>query len=147
MKLAIAKGYEPDDLKLRGILMFVGVLAVTLLVVLSVVYGIMMTLADYDRSGDPLASPVAVKLPPPYAPLQPSLGLYGDDYNNHLNVDSQDMLVMREKTQAELNAAEGVTATGRHHLPIETAIDKTLPLLISRSCSCPGSDSISARKL
>jgi hypothetical protein len=129
---AVAKGYEPKDIGLRAVFTFIGVLAVTLFVVLSVVYGIMMALADYDRSTDPLASPVAVKLPRVYAPLQPSLGFYGNDANNHKELDSEDMILMREQAAAALNAPAGTTAAGRSHMPIASAIDRVLPLLVQK---------------
>lgn len=133
---AVAKGYEPHDLKLRAVFMFIAGLSVTLLVVLSVIYAIMMALAAHDRSTDPLASPVSVKLPAVYAPLQPSLGFYGNNDNNHESLDSDDMLVMREKAQAALTS-EGVGPTGRHYISIETAIDKALPELITRAVAPP----------
>jgi hypothetical protein len=105
--------------------------------VLSVIYGIMMAMAAYDRSTDPLASPVAVKLPPVYAPLQPSLGIYGNDANNHLTLDSQDMELMREMAAAQLTAPRGTTATGRSHMPINEAIDQIVGLLVSRDVVKP----------
>jgi hypothetical protein len=129
---ALAKGYEPHDLTLRMVFLFIGGLAVTLLVVLSVIYAIMMAMADYDRSNDPLASPVAVKLPPVYAPLQPSL--------DHQQFDTDDMLAMREQTQAALNAPAGVTAAGRAHMPIADAIDKAIPMLLTRAIIQPGEE-------
>lgn len=142
---AIGKGYEPHDIKLRGIFVFVAVLAVTLFVVLSVIYGIMMALAAHDRSTDPLASPVAIKLPPVYAPLQPSRGFYGNDANDHEVLDSDDMLVMRQITEQELNAPAGLTAAGRPHMPIDQAIEKTLPLLLTKNViTTPGPQPVPA---
>jgi hypothetical protein len=129
LKAAIEKGYEPADLKLKGIFMFVAVLAITLVVSMSVVYGIMMALAEHGRSKDPLASPVTVTLPAPYAPLQPSKGFYGNEAQDHQAFDFDDMLVMRQKTSEELNAPAGTTAAGRPHMPIDSAMDKALTLL------------------
>jgi hypothetical protein len=129
LKAAIAKGYEPSDLRLKGIFMFVAVLALTLLVSMSVVYGTMMAFAQFSRDKDPMASPVAVQLPPPYAPLQPSKGFYGNEKNDHQSTDYDDMMVMRQTTQEELNAPAGVTAAGRAHMPINAAMDKALALL------------------
>jgi hypothetical protein len=113
---AIAKGYEPQDLKLRSIFVFIGGLAVTLFVVLSVIYAIMMALAAYDRSV--------------YAPLQPSL--------EHQQLDSDDMLAMRERTEAELNAPAGVSEAGRAHMPIADAMEKALPMLLTKAIIQPG---------
>jgi hypothetical protein len=128
---AIAKGYEPKDLQLRAVFVFIAGLAATLFVVLSVIYGIMMAMAAYDRSTDPLASPVAVTLPPVYAPLQPSL--------KHDQFDRDDMQEMRERTAADLNAPAGVVlATGRAHMPIAMAMEKALPLLLTKAVIQPG---------
>jgi hypothetical protein len=135
---AVAKGYESSDLKLKGIFMFVGVLALTLFVAMSVVYGVMMTLAQASRDKDPLASPVTVQLPPVYAPLQPSKGFYGDEKNNHQATDYDDMLVMRQKSAEQLNAPAGTTAAGRSHMPIADAMDKALPLLLTRNVIAAG---------
>src|SRR5579862_7276473 len=88
---AIAKGYEPHDLKLRGVFVFMGVLALTLVVVLAAIYAIMMALVDHDRSQDVVGSPVVIKMPPVYAPLQPSLGYNGDHDNDHDWLDQDDM--------------------------------------------------------
>jgi hypothetical protein len=126
---AVEKGYEPHDIGLRGVFVFIGGLTVVLVVVLAFIYAVMMGLAEYDRSKDPIASPVAVKLPPVYAPLQPSLGFNGDHDADHDVLDADDMLLMRERTAAALGS-EGTTAAGRHFIPIATAIDKVLPLLV-----------------
>jgi hypothetical protein len=126
---AIAKGYEPQDLQLRSVFVFIGGLAVTLFVVLSVIYAIMMALAAYDRSGDPVGSPVLVKLPPVYAPLQPSL--------EHQQFDSDDVLAMRERNQADLNATDPSPA-GRPRMPIALAMEKAIPLLLTKAVIQPG---------
>jgi hypothetical protein len=125
---AIAKGYEPNDIGLRPVFMFIGGLVVVLVVVLAAIYAIMMALADADRSGDAVPSPIAVKLPAPYAPLQPSLGIYGNHENDHDVLDWQDMDAMRYKTTQELNSS-CTTAAGRKHIAIAEAMDEALPLL------------------
>ncbi len=128
---ALEKGYEPHDIGLRGVFIFISGLTVVLIVVLAFIYAVMMALADYDRSKDPIASPVTLKLPPVYAPLQPSLGFNGDHDADHDVLDADDMLLMRERTALALNS-EGVTAAGRHYIGIDTAIDKVLPLLVTK---------------
>jgi len=129
--VAIEKGYEPNDIGLRGVFIFISGLTVVLVVVLAFIYAVMMALAEHDRSKDPVASPVTVKLPPVYAPLQPSLGFNGDHDADHDALDADDMLLMRERTSLALNS-EGVTAAGRHYIAINTAIDEVLPLLVSK---------------
>jgi hypothetical protein len=94
-----------------------------------VIYGIMMALASYDRSKDPMGSPVVVRIPPVYAPLQPSF--------DHPQLDQDDMLAMRERTAAELNAPEG-TYAGRRHIPIAMAMEKALPMLLTKAVIQPG---------
>jgi hypothetical protein len=120
---AIAKGYEPDDLKLRGIFVFIGVLAMTLLVVLTAIYAIMMALVEHGRTTDAVTSPLVIKLPPVYAPLQPSLGYNGDKDNDHDWLDQDDMLMMRQKVDFALKQS-GTSSTGRRFLNISTAIDE-----------------------
>jgi len=125
---AVSKGYEPHDIGLRGVIVFIAGLTITLIVVLAFVYAVMMALADYDRSHDAIASPMTVQLPPVYAPLQPSLGFNGAHDNDHDVLDVQDMELMRERTQKALNE-EGTTAAGRHYISIAAAID----LVVSKS--------------
>jgi hypothetical protein len=120
---AIAKGYEAKDIGLRGIFVFLGVLAASLVVVFFVIYGIMMGILSYDRSGDPKASPLAVAPVTNTAPpLQPS-------YGKHDNLDLDDMKEMRQITEATLTSDQTTGPYHRHHIPIETAIDKTVTLL------------------
>jgi len=135
---AIAKGYEPHDIGLRGVIVFITGLVITLIVVLAFIYAVMMAMADSDRSTDAIASPVKVSLPPIYAPLQPSLGFYGDHDSDHDVLDAQDMILMRERTQQALNS-EGITAAGRHFIPIASAIDIVISksLLVSKPAIQP----------
>ena len=114
---AMERGYEPKDISLRGIFIFLGSLVVTLVVVLFFIYGIMMALLDHDRSHDPLGTAMAVTRPEVYAPLQPSIG--------HPTEDWQDMIDMRQQTQAILNGS-GTTATGRRYMPIADAMTKLI---------------------
>jgi len=120
---ALAKGYEPKDIGLRPVFMFIAGLSVVLVVVLLAIYAIMMAMAAYDRSSDAVPSPVAVKIPAPYAPLQPSLGIYGNHDNDHDLLDWQDMDAMRYKATEALTSDKVVMESGRHHIPINAAID------------------------
>ena len=133
---ALEKGYEPQDIGLRGVFIFISGLVLVLVVVLAFIYAVMMALADYDRSKDPISSPIAVQTAPVYAPLQPSLGFNGNHDADHDVLDADDMLLMRERTAAALGS-EGVTAAGRHYIAIDTAIDKVLPLLVSKPAMEP----------
>jgi hypothetical protein len=133
---AVKKGYEPQDIGLRGLTVFLGGLVVVLIVVLAFIYAVMMALAEHDRSTDPVASPVTVKLPPVYAPLQPSLGFNGDHDADHDVLDADDMLLMRERTFKALNE-EGTGPTGRHYIAIATAMDQVLPLLVTKPAMEP----------
>jgi hypothetical protein len=137
LKAAVTTGYEPNDVRLRSVFVFIGVLVITLVVVLTAIYGIMMALAEHDRASDPIASPIAVKLPAVYAPLQPSLGFYGDSKNDHDTLDAEDMIAMRYRAEQELNAPAGTTEAGRRHMPIESAIDTVLPLLVLKPAIAP----------
>jgi len=130
---AVAKGYEPHDIGLRGVILFIAGLTVTLVVVLAFVYAIMMALADHDRSHDAIASPMTVPVAPVYAPLQPSLGFNGQHELDHNVLAPEDMLLMREVTAKALSE-EGVTASGRHYIPIDAAINMviTKSLLVSK---------------
>ena len=117
------------------------------MVVLAAIYAIMMAIAAHDRSGEPIRSPLAAKvaeeLPPVYAPLQPSLGAYGNHKNDHDVFDWQDMDAMRYRTQEALNN-EG-TVGNRHYVPISKAIDTVLaenmlvvkPVALSASVEIP----------
>ena len=117
---AMARGYEPKDISLRGLFIFLGTLVVSLLVVLVAIYAIMMALVEHDRSHDPLGTTASVNKPEVYAPLQPSLGHNTDDW--------VDMATMREQTQQVLTTA-GVSPTGRRWIPIAEAMDKVVPML------------------
>ncbi len=112
-ELAVAKGYEPHDLKLRGVFLFVAFLTLTLVIVLSAIFAIMIALVDHSRGGDPVSSPVAVTPAPVYAPLQPS--------PEHDWLDQDDMLLMRAKTQKAINSS-GTSSTGRRYIAINDAI-------------------------
>jgi hypothetical protein len=119
---AIAAGYEPRDIGVRGVVYFLAGIVVSLAVVSAVIYGIMMALVAYDRSHDPTQSPLSVRMPVSTAPpLQPSV--------QHENVDTLDMKEMRQIVDAQLST-DGVSAFHhRRHIPIDQAIDKVLPLL------------------
>ena len=119
---AIERGYEPKDISLRGLFIFLGSLIVTLALVLVVIYGIMMALVEHDRSKDPKGTVVRVERGPMYAPLQPSW--------EHPTEDWQDMTEMRQYTQRTLNTA-GVSQTGRRFISIDEAMDKSVPLLVA----------------
>jgi hypothetical protein len=135
---AIAKGYEPHDIGLRSVILFISGLALTLVVVLAFVYAVMMALADYDRSKDAIASPLPVQLAPVYAPLQPSLGFNGDHDQDHDVLDKDDMLLMREVTAKALNS-DGTSSTGRRYMNIDSAIDTVVSqtLLVSKPAVAP----------
>ena len=134
---AIAKGYEPHDIGLRPVFTFIAGLSVTLIVVLAAIYGIMMALAAYDRSEVAARSPVDVKLPAPYAPLQPSLGIYGNHDNDHNTLDWQDMDAMRYKAQVALKSTGKIG--DRSFIPIESAITMVIEkkLLVTRPVVMP----------
>ena len=117
---AISIGYEPHDVALRGIFIFLISLAVVSLLVLGAVWFILTAFVDFDRTFDPIASPVVVEKAPPPQPLQPSW--------SHNQLDQQDMLEMRDQTYKQLHF-DGVSPTGRKCMPIETAMDEILPLL------------------
>ena len=121
---ALAKGYEPHDIGLRPVFMFVAGLSLTLVVVLFAIYGIMMGVAAYYRH-DSIQSPIAVKLPPVYAPLQPSLGSYDNHDNDHDVLDWQDMEAMRYKTDLALNNS-GMTSSGRPYISINSAMSQVI---------------------
>jgi hypothetical protein len=117
---AISIGYEPHDVALRGIFIFILSLMFISLVVLGAMYVIMMGFVKYDRGGDPINSPVAIEHVQPPQPLQPSW--------NHNRIDQEDMRLMREQTYAQLHST-GISPTGRRYIPIETAMDQVLPQL------------------
>jgi hypothetical protein len=117
---AIKRGYEPKDISLRGLFIFLGTLIVTLVVVLFFIYGVLMFLVERDRSHDPLGTPVTVVRAEQYAPLQPSVG--------HNVLDTDDMLAMREQNQQTLDHP-----TLSRQMPIGQAMDRVLPLLIGIS--------------
>jgi hypothetical protein len=114
---AMNRGYEPRDINLRGLFIFLGVLVASLVVVLAAIYAIMMALVEYDRSRDPLGTPVSITRPDMYAPLQPSIG--------HPTEDTDDMLAMREQTQATL-----LNPTLARQMPIGQAMDVVLAKLV-----------------
>ena len=113
---AMNRGYEPKDISLRGLFIFLFTLAGTLVVVLAVIYAIMMALLENDRSHDALGTPVSIARGDTYAPLQPSVG--------HPSEDWSDMLVMREQTQEIL-----IRPKLARQMPIDQAIEKTVDLL------------------
>ena len=114
---AMNRGYEPKDISLRGLFIFLGTLVSVLLVVLAVIYAIMMALVEHDRSHDPLGTPVSIARPEVYAPLQPSVG--------HPTEDWADMEAMREQVQATL-----LNPTLARQMPITQAMDVVLDKLV-----------------
>ena len=118
---AMSRGYEPKDISLRGLFIFLGTLVATLVVVLLAIYAIMMALVEHDRSHDPRGTTVSIQRPEVYAPVQPSIG--------HATEDWEDMNIMREQTWATLNSA-GVTPTGRRTMTIGDAVDTVVSKLV-----------------
>ncbi len=116
---AMNRGYEPKDISLRGLFIFLFTLVFVLIVVLAAIYAIMMALVENDRSHDPLGTPVSIARPDTYAPLQPSV--------SHPTEDWEDMAVMREETQQVL-----LHPTLDRQIPIDVAINRALPLLVVR---------------
>ena len=121
---AIERGYEPRDINLGGLFIFLGTLVVSLVVVLAAIYAIMMALVEHDRSHDPLGTPVSITRPDVYAPLQPSVA--------HPTEDWADMATMREQTQQTLNDPKLA-----RQMPIARAMDVVLPLLVVRPAVPP----------
>jgi hypothetical protein len=117
---ALGKGYEPHDIGLRGVFLFLITLVLTIVVVLAAMWGLMTLFVDYDRSKDPVGSPVVIHQAERPFPMQPS--------PDHNVVDREDMTAMREQTQHELTSS-GTTASGRRYMPIEQAMDQVLPKL------------------
>jgi hypothetical protein len=117
---ALGKGYEPHDIRLRGVFLFLITLVVTIIVVLAAMWGLMTLFVDYDRSKDPVGSPVAIHREPSAVPEQPSV--------EHNFVDREDMTAMREETQRALNSS-GTSPTGRRYISINEAMDQVLPKL------------------
>lgn len=131
---ALEKGYEPRDISLRPVMMFIAGLTITLVVVLFAIYAIMMALADWHRSDQFVPSPVATKVPPIYAPLQPSLGFYATTREekaarDHDVLDWQDMQAMRYQVETVLSSY-GEGANGRKYEPITVAMRDVLPKLV-----------------
>lgn len=110
---ALHKGYEPHDIGLRGVFIFLITLVITMVVVLAAMWGVMMMFVKYDRSNDPIASPVKMENTENAVPLQPSPP---HDYN-----DREDMTRMRLETSAALQGGAASTS-GRHSIPIDEAM-------------------------
>jgi hypothetical protein len=127
---AISIGYEPHDVALRAIFIFIISLMFISLLVLGAMWVIMTEFVKYDRGYDPIASPVSIQQMQPPQPLQPSW--------NHNQMDEQDMQTMREQTYKQLHSS-GVSPTGRKYIPIETAMDEILPQLPIRPSHQPAS--------
>jgi hypothetical protein len=111
---AIKKGYEPHDIGLRGVFVFLITLVITMIVVLAAMWGVMMLFVNYDRSNDPIASPVKVERPPVASPLQPT--------PQHPYTDREDVTMMRDEADRILTSS-GTTPTGRHYIKISDAMD------------------------
>jgi hypothetical protein len=128
---ALDKGYEPHDINLRGIGIFLVGLVVTSILVLLMCWGIQEGLVDFDRAGDPIASPVTIDHAPVPQPLQPSW--------QHNSFDREDMQAMRQETMAVLNSSGTDPKSGRRWIPIDDAMDKALNMLpIQASGEQPG---------
>jgi hypothetical protein len=127
---AVAVGYEPHDIALRGVFIFLVSLAVISVVVLIIVWAGMMGFVKFDRQFDPTASPVVIKPETPSEPLQPSW--------NHNSFDREDMQAMREETQRILSST-GTSPTGRRYIDIDSAMAQVLPQLPVRQAVEPGS--------
>ena len=126
---AISAGYEPHDVALRGIFIFIISLMFISLLVLGAMWVIMMEFVKYDRSYDPIASPLTIEQVQPPEPLQPSW--------NHNQKDREDMEIMREQTFKQLHFT-GTLPTGRKCIAIETAMDEVLSQLPIRAAVEPG---------
>ena len=113
---SMTRGYEPHDIGLRGVFVFLGGLVVSLVVVFVIIFGIMMALVGYDRSHEQAGSvltPTDVSRGPVYAPLQPSV--------DHNALDTDDMTDMRRTTQAILRGS-GTGENGRRYIRVEDAM-------------------------
>ena len=120
---AITRGYEPHDIGLRGVFVFLGGLVASLVVVFAIIFGIMMALVGYDRNHEQAGSvrnASDVSRGPAYAPLQPSV--------DHNVLDVDDMTAMRKQTQFVLRNS-GVGENGRKYIPITDAMSIVLAKL------------------
>jgi hypothetical protein len=117
---AIAAGYEPHDVGLRGVFIFIISLMFISLVILGAMWVVMMEFVKYDRNFDPINSPVAIEHVQPPQPLQPSW--------NHNQMDQQDMQQMRQQTYQQMHST-GTSPTGRKFISIDTAMNEILPQL------------------
>ena len=123
---AVAKGYEPKDIGLSPVFKFIGGLVVTMVVVMFAIYAIVMAMAASYRKDMVNPSPVAVKLPPVYAPLQPSLGFYDNHDQDHDKHDAEDMADMRYKTRQILSGSGENPVSHRKWEPIDVAMNDVL---------------------
>jgi hypothetical protein len=112
---ALGKGYEPHDIGLRGVFLFLITLVITIVVVLAAMWGLMMLFVEHDRAKDPVGSPLVVHQDPRPVPLQPS--------PEHNFNDREDMTAMREETHRQLNAT-GTSQSGRRYISIDQAMDQ-----------------------
>ncbi len=110
---AIEKGYEPHDIALRGVFVFLVTLTITIIVVIIAMYGVLQAFIAHDRNSDPIGSPTQVTRNAVATPLQPSV-----DHDYH---DYEDMQAMREQTHRLLSES-GTTPSGRQHISIESAM-------------------------
>jgi hypothetical protein len=117
---ALHHGYEPHDIGLKGVFAFLIALVITMVVVLAAMWGVMMLFVNYDRSKDPIATPVKIEHAPVAQPNQPS--------PQHNFVDHEDMAAMREETTKILNTS-GTTSGGRKYISIDEAMVRVLPKL------------------
>jgi hypothetical protein len=117
---ALHHGYEPHDIGLKGVFAFLIALVITMVVVLAAMWGVMMLFVGYDRSKDPIATPVRVEHLPVAQPNQPS--------PQHDFLDHEDMQAMREETSKVLNSS-GTSPSGRHYISINEAMERVLPKL------------------
>jgi hypothetical protein len=126
---AIAVGYEPHDVSLRGVFIFIVTLMFITLIVLGAMWVVMMGFVGHDRKSDPIASPVGVQHLVAPQPLQPSW--------NHNAMDREDMELMRKQTH-DILVSSGTSPTGRRFISIDAAMDQVLPQLPIRAAVEPG---------
>ncbi len=119
LAIAVARGYEPHDIGLRGVFYFIIVLVITVIAVLILMDGAMNLFVEHDRAGDPVGSPVVIERGPVPHPLQPSMP--------HNLLDREDMAAMRAHVQSILTSSGQVG--DRRFIPISQAMDQALPML------------------
>ena len=120
---SVARGYEAKDVGLRGVAIFLVILAAVVVVTFAFIYFLMFGLIGFMHSEEPKASPVTIVNSPIPQPLQPSV--------DHDTNDRDDMLQMRIETQNVLEHS-GTTTTGRKYISITDAMNEVLSKLPTR---------------